>query len=157
MPGYGTVGPDEGSGLLPWSWALERLVSSKSYWLATVWPDGRPHAMPVWAVWDADHLWFSSSLGSRKIRNLRANPRCVVTTENPAEPVVLEGTAEFVTERPALERMLALENAKYGTDLGIEMFDPAVNATVRVRPRWAFGLATADFTGSPTRWTFDGG
>src|SRR5690606_27626478 len=24
MPGYGIVGPDEGSGLLPWSWAVER-------------------------------------------------------------------------------------------------------------------------------------
>ncbi|HEY6380166.1 MAG TPA: pyridoxamine 5'-phosphate oxidase family protein, partial [Candidatus Dormibacteraeota bacterium] len=107
-------------------------------------------------VWDADHLWFSSSVGSRKIRNLRADPRCVATTENPAEPVVLEGIAEIVTEPAALDRMLARENAKYATDYGIEMLDPAVNATVRIRPRWAFGLASANFTGSPTRWAFDG-
>jgi PPOX class probable F420-dependent enzyme len=157
MPGYGIVGPDEGSGLLPWSWALERLRNSRTYWLSTVWPDGRPHAMPVWGVWDADHLWFSSSVGSRKIRNLRADPRCVATTENPAEPVVLEGIAEIVTERSALDRMLALENAKYATDYGIEMLDPHLNATVRIRPCWAFGLASENFTGSPTRWAFDGG
>ena len=25
MPGYGLLGPDEGTGLLPWSWAEERL------------------------------------------------------------------------------------------------------------------------------------
>ena len=52
MPGYGILGPDGGTGLLPWSWAEERLRDSRNYWLATVRPDGRPHVMPVWAVWD---------------------------------------------------------------------------------------------------------
>jgi hypothetical protein len=36
----------------------------------------------------------------------------------------------------------------------MEMLDPAENSAFRVRPRWAFGLRTDDFTGSPTRWTF---
>jgi len=35
MPGYGTLEPEEGTGLLPWSWAVERLTSSRNYWLAT--------------------------------------------------------------------------------------------------------------------------
>jgi hypothetical protein len=48
MPGYGIVGPTQGSGLLPWSWAEERLTASRNYWVASSWPDGRPHAMPVW-------------------------------------------------------------------------------------------------------------
>ena len=63
----------------------------------------------------------------------------------------------FLTEGEfdALERLLALENAKYATDYTIELLDPAVNATVRVRPRWAFGLLGRDFTGSPTRWVFE--
>ena len=39
MPGYGTLGPDQGTGLLPWSWAEERLVRSHDYWVATTWPD----------------------------------------------------------------------------------------------------------------------
>ena len=154
MPGYGTLGPGQGTGLLPWSWAVERLTSSRNYWLATITPGGGPHVMPVWAVWDADHLWFSSSLGSRKIRNLRADPRCTITTEHAAAPVVVEGVAEVVTDPVSLERLLALENAKYSTDYTIDMLDPTRNATVRVRPRWAFGLDSADFTGSPTRWVF---
>ncbi len=57
--------------------------------------------MPVWGVWDQDAFWFSSSLGSRKVRNLQADPRCVVATENTQEPVVIEGLAEIVTERRA--------------------------------------------------------
>ena len=35
MPGYGTQGPTEGTGLLPWSWATERLTRSHDYWVAT--------------------------------------------------------------------------------------------------------------------------
>jgi hypothetical protein len=65
MPGYGTLPEGEGGGLLPWSWAEERLVRSHDFWLATVTPDGAPHLMPVWAVWHEGRLWFSSSNGSR--------------------------------------------------------------------------------------------
>jgi len=79
MPGYGIVGPTQGSGLLPWSWAEERLTASRNYWVASSWPDGRPHAMPVWGIWHDGALWFSSSRQSRKARNLAADPRCVVT------------------------------------------------------------------------------
>jgi hypothetical protein len=50
MPGYGILGPTKGSGLLPWSWAEERLTASRNYWVASSWPDGRPHSMPVWGV-----------------------------------------------------------------------------------------------------------
>ena len=155
MPGYGIVGPTQGGGLLPWSWAEERLTASRNYWVASSWPDGRPHAMPVWGVWHDGAFWFSSSRRSRKARNLAADSRCVVTTEHAAEPVVVEGTAELVTDPAALGRMLALENAKYETGYSIELLDPAVNATIRVRPSWAFGLAEGDFTGSPTRWVFE--
>ena len=155
MPGYGTLGPDQGSGLLPWSWAEQRLLASRNYWVASRWPEGRPHAMPVWGVWHDGAFWFSSSRGSRKVRNLAADPRCVVTTENAVEPVVIDGIAEVVTDPGSLARMLVLENAKYHTNYGIELLDPAVNATIQVRPRWAFGLAEGDFTGSPTRWVFE--
>jgi len=154
MPGYGVLPPSEGTGLLPWSWAEERLAASRDYWLATVWPDGRPHVMPVWAVWDAGCLWFSSSLGSRKARNLDVDPRLTVTTDNAFEPVVVEGSAERVTAVEARTRFMGLSNAKYGTDYPVEFLDPAVNGTYRVTPRRAFGLVEADFTGSPTRWVF---
>jgi PPOX class probable F420-dependent enzyme len=154
MPGYGIRGPGEGTGLLPWSWAEERLVAAKNYWVATVSADGAPHAMPVWGVWDESALWFSSAGRSRKIRNLRADPRCVVTTENTWEPVVVEGAAEIVREPEALERFIGLTNTKYETDYGVDFLDPEVNATVRVPPTWAFALTEDDFEGSPTRWTF---
>jgi len=154
MPGYGTLGPTEGSGLLPWSWAEERLTQSHDYWLATVTPDGRPHVMPVWAVLFEDRLWFSSSNGSRKARNLGGTPYASLTTDDPLEPVVAEGPVELITDIATLKRMLAAENAKYGTDYGMDMLDPAQNSCFAMSPARVLGLASSDFTGSPTRWSF---
>jgi hypothetical protein len=154
MPGYGIAGPDQGSGLLDWSWAAGRLTAARNYWVATVWPTGRPHLMPVWAMWDDSMLWFSSASGSRKTKNLRADPNCVITTDA-SDPVIIEGQAAIVTEPARLQRVIDLMNAKYGTRIEVSFLDPAVNATFGVRPQRVFGMRDADFTGSPTRWIFE--
>jgi PPOX class probable F420-dependent enzyme len=152
MPGYGVRTSDEG--LLAWSWAQERLLASRSFWLATSWPDGRPHVMPVWAVWDAGALWFSPGLGSRKARNLLADPRCVLTNEDASSPVVLEGIARFEHDPATIARIAGLLTEKYDVELGPEFHDPDVNATIRVTVQRAFGLADEDLVASATRWTF---
>ena len=153
MPDYGIQGPDEGSGLLPWSWAEERLTGSRNYWLTSLWPDGRPHSMPVWGAWDGEALWCSSGRNSRKARNLAADPRCVVTTEDANDPVVLEGSADFATEPDVIARVVELMNAKYDSHITVEFLSE--HATIRIRPRWAFAMTHDDFSGSPTRWAFD--
>ena len=156
MPGYGTLAATEGPGLLSWDWAQQRLHRSRNFWLATA-ADGAPHLMPVWAVWHTGQLWFSSSNGSRKARNLAGQPRCSLATSDPLEPVVAAGQARRVTDPDALAAMLAAENAKYGTSYGPEMVDPASNSVLRLRPEWVFALDSRDFTGSPTRFTFGPG
>lgn len=154
MPGYGTLGPTEESGLLPWSWAEERLARSHDYWLATVTGGGRPHIMPVWGVLLGDRLWFSSSNGSRKARNLARSPYCSLTTDDPAEPVVAEGPVQRITDGSLLARMLAAENEKYGTDYGLDVVDPEHNSCFAMSLERVVGLTSSDFVGSPTRWTF---
>jgi len=154
MPGYGTLPGGQGRGLLPWPWVEERLARSHDFWLATVTPDGAPHLMPVWAVWHGGRLWFSSSNGSRKARNLARDPRCSLSTDNPLEPVVVHGRADRVTGRDALAAMLEAENAKYGTSYGLDMVDPVSNTVFALRPEWVFALDSSDFTGSPTKFIF---
>jgi PPOX class probable F420-dependent enzyme len=154
MPGYGIRGPAEGTGLLPWSWATERLTRSHDYWLATTRPDGRPHVMPVWGLWWDDAMWFSSGLRSSKARNLAADTRCAITTDDAQEPVVVQGTAAIVRDLDTIRDFAERVDAKYETDYGADFYDPDVNGTYRVAPTWAFGLTESDFEGSPTRWDF---
>jgi PPOX class probable F420-dependent enzyme len=154
MPGYGILPGDEGSGLIPWAEAERRLTAAHDYWLATVRPDGAPHVMPVWGVWLDGQLWFSSGLGSRKARNLAADTRCTVTTDDARDPVVVEGTAERRTDAAAIEAFVAAVNAKYHSGMTTAFQDPAVNGTFVVRAAKVIAVSGADFPGSPTRWRF---
>ncbi|MBI2912589.1 MAG: pyridoxamine 5'-phosphate oxidase family protein [Chloroflexi bacterium] len=149
MPGYEMMfRPDSGD--LSWSWAQDRLAKSHNYWVATTRADGRPHVMPVWAVWLEGALYFSTARTSRKARNLARNPRCVVTTEGADEAVILEGTAEVIDDPSALKPVWAAYQKKYEWDLeGESMF--------AVRPSVAFGFIESvdESSGNPTRWRFD--
>jgi PPOX class probable F420-dependent enzyme len=154
MPSYGVLAPDEGQGLLPWSQVEARLAKSHDYWLASTWPDGRPHIMPVWGVLLDASVWFSTSLQSRKWKNLARDPRCTVTSDDAYHPVIIEGSVEVRRDTPSIQRFLDALNAKYETSYGLDFQDPDVNATIRVVARTVFSLDEDDFTGTPTRWTF---
>ena len=158
MPGYGISPAGQGSDVLAWSWAVEQLTASRNYWVATAGPDGQPHAMPVWGVWLDDALWFSSGGRSRKVRNLRANPHCAITTQDPEQPIMVQGRAEIVQDLALIKAFLDATNTKYDQNFEMDFLDPAVNVTFRVRPRKVIALREAEFTTSSTRWTFpDGG
>lgn len=153
MPGYGIAGPEDEGGLLPWAWPVERLTRAHDYWVATTWPDGRPHVMPVWGIWHADdELWFSSARRARKARNLAADPRCVVTTDDAREPVVVQGVATELDALDALSHYADAVNHKYSTDIGVDFYAADDIACFRVRPSSIIALSDANFTGSPTRW-----
>jgi PPOX class probable F420-dependent enzyme len=152
MPGYGILAADEGTGLLPWSWAAERLERSRDYWIATTWPDGRPHVMPVWGIWRDRSLVFSSSRSSRKARNLAADPRCSLATEDPLEPVTVEGAATFLDDASEIAEFASAINAKHQVDYPVSFYTSPENVCIRIDALSAIGLAEADFTGSPTRW-----
>lgn len=81
------------------------------------------------------------------------NPNCVVSTENAAEAVIVEGVAEQIADRAALKPFYEAYKAKYGWDL--EQGEYASEPVYVVRPRIVFGIREQDFTSSATRWTFD--
>ena len=57
-------------GHIPWITIDRALYSFRSIWVSTTRPDGWPHAMPVWYVWDGQNLYFVSGKTSRKACNL---------------------------------------------------------------------------------------
>ena len=63
MPDYGVDTPEWEP--LPWSWAAERLGANRNFWVVTVSTDGRPHALPVWGVWNDDEGRFAFSCSPR--------------------------------------------------------------------------------------------
>ena len=101
-PGYG-ISTDE-EGMLDWSWADERLASSRNYWIVTAGADGEPAAAPVWGVWEDGAVYFGTNPNSRKGRNIARDPRIVVHLESGDEVVVLHGEAEVAAPRARLAR-----------------------------------------------------
>ena len=158
MPGYGL--PENQKGLLPWSWAEQRLKKSHNYWITTVKQDGSaqpaPHTMVVWGLWQDGRLLFSTGSKSRKARNLAQNPNCVVCTERAHEAVIIEGVAE-IADLTSRRKFLSHYAGKYewdweGMDKDILSMKEPVFA---VRPRVVFGLWEKEFIGKATRWTFE--
>jgi len=88
MSGYGIAKSKKG--LRRWSFAREKLKRARTYWIATVRLDGRPHCVPVWGIWLNERFIFSSDGGARKVRNLARNPNCVVTIEHGDRHVIVE-------------------------------------------------------------------
>jgi nitroimidazol reductase NimA-like FMN-containing flavoprotein (pyridoxamine 5'-phosphate oxidase superfamily) len=152
MPGYGIRRADEGGGLLPWTWATRRLTRAHDYWVATIGETGAAHVTPVWGAWLDDEIWFSASRSSRKARNIRARAAVTITTDDAHQPVIVEGIAREITDRAAVEAFASAINRKYESTYGAEFF--VENFTCAITPRVVFGLDSADFTGTPTRWTF---
>src|SRR6202021_4344105 len=88
MPGYGL--PAGAKGLMPWTWAEQRLKRSHNYWITTVKPDGSPHTMVVWGLWQDGRFLFSTGSKSRKARTLAENTTCIVGPEHATEAAIAE-------------------------------------------------------------------
>ncbi len=151
MPGYGIVDAEKGQGLLPWTWAEERLSQARNYFVITSRPDGRPHAMPVWGLWIDQAFYFSTGEHSRKAQNLANNPKCIVCPEGASEAVILEGTAERARDEAVPEAFFTGYETKYGWK--IERNSEPIYV---VRPAVVFGLIETGgaFTTTATRWKF---
>ena len=148
IPDYGIS--KSKTGMLPWKWAEKMLSESREYWIITVRPDGRPHAMIIWGVWFESAFWFGTGAKTQKARNLAKNPYCVVGTQNAAEAVILEGVAELVSDAAKQRKLKPESLRKYGISGG-----GGSEPVYRVRPTRAFGFIEKTFPKTATRWTFD--
>ena len=90
---------------------------------ARVGPDGRPHARPVDGVGVDGALCFGGSPATRWVRNLLANPAISVHLSSEAEAIILEGTAEVVTDpaHPLAAPCMAASREKYPQYYSAEM------------------------------------
>jgi general stress protein 26 len=103
---------DPDAGALPWAEVVGVLESAEMFWLSTVRRDGRPHVAPLPAMWLNGKLHFCTGGHEQKAKNIEANPSCVLTTGTSSyragTDVVVEGTAERVSDNGALARLARL-------------------------------------------------
>jgi PPOX class probable F420-dependent enzyme len=144
-PGYG-ISADE-TGMLDWSWAEERLVAARNYWVTTTRADGRPHAAPVWGVWLDGALLFGTNPESVKGRNIARDPRVVVHLESGDEVVILEGSITMLDDPERLRELERVYGAKYD-------FDAKFQGAFELRPDSALAWTERDYPRTATRFDF---
>jgi hypothetical protein len=84
-----------------------------------------------------------------------------VTADNALEPVIVEGTAELVTDRSDVVAFTEVVRTKYTAEwiedvYTVDFFDANLGGggTYRVTPASVFALRETEFSTSPTLWTF---
>lgn len=159
MPDYGVDTPAWSP--LPWSWAAAKLAAGRNYWVVTASVDARPHALPVWGVWNEDDQRFAWSCAprSRKAANVAANPQATVAVDDTVECLSIEGRAAAVDgERQDLwiERYLA-KYTPISPDLSGDFLRQ--NLVIEFAPERAFAIIEREdeFATRATRWHFEPG
>jgi hypothetical protein len=156
-----------GNEALPWSRSRDRFTAAPFIggltFLGTTRPDGRPHAAGVGALWLDGDIYFTSGPGTRKSRNLAANPACTISARLEGIDIVLEGEAVRVTDGQTLERLAArCREGGWPVQVESDALTAPYSAPSAGPPPWhlyrftfhtAIGNATAEPNGA-TRWRF---
>ncbi|MGI5328046.1 pyridoxamine 5'-phosphate oxidase family protein [Actinomadura nitritigenes] len=159
---YGSGGP------MPWERARKALAEGlprmeTPVFLGTVRPDGRPCSAGIGALWHDGDLFFTSGPGTRKSRNLAANPACTLSARLEGLDLVLEGRAARVTDPAVLEPVAAAyRDGGWPAEVDGDAFTAPYSAQSAGPPPWhlyrftvrtAIGVAFVE-PFAATRWTF---
>jgi PPOX class probable F420-dependent enzyme len=162
---------------LDWSLVTDRLdrdypqapgtqgPSRHTCWLTTIDADGRPHTTGIGGMWLEHTFWFQTGEHTRKGRNLARDPRVTLALATEEFDLVLEGSAEMITDPAAVAAMAEVAVAggwparvdESGTKLTAEYSAPSAGrppwSVYRITPERAMALATIE-PGGATSWTF---
>ncbi|MFQ6395572.1 pyridoxamine 5'-phosphate oxidase family protein [Nocardia sp. KC 131] len=148
---------------LSWADLRTRVAAAGDFLLATTDQDGRPHVVPVLAIWLEGTVCFVTSRQTRKTRNLARNNHCAVTVPGHDVDLVLEGAAHLIRNALRLQKVADLFPVKYPWWHPFvrdgEFYDPADSALSDPRLVYEVDLAQVFAFGkeegfSATRWRF---
>jgi PPOX class probable F420-dependent enzyme len=118
----------------------KRLEKELMIWLATCGRDGRPHAVPVWFLWDGKTFLIYSVPG-QKVNDIEANPEVQLhfnTTPDGDDVVRIDGEAIRLKRHPLADKVPSYIR-KYarlikGNDWTPESFARQYHIALRVQP-----------------------
>ncbi|MFF8959382.1 PPOX class F420-dependent oxidoreductase [Streptomyces sp. NPDC014894] len=112
--------------------------------IATIQPDGSPQVSPVWVKRDGDDLLVSTTLGRRKEKNLRRDPRVTVVVQPFDAPYTyaeIRGTAALDTEggQELIDELAVKYTGKRYAEFNPAAGEDAPRVVVRITPRKIVG------------------
>ncbi|MFC5332615.1 pyridoxamine 5'-phosphate oxidase family protein [Mycobacterium branderi] len=152
---------DKGFGQAPGSGGPDR----HTCWLTTINSDGSPHITGIGTLWVDGAFWFETGKQTRKARNIARDARCALSLATREFDLVVEGSAQQVTD-PSIVADMAARWAAEGWPARVDETGCAITAdysaqsagpppwfVYRLAPRAATALATVD-PGGATHWRF---
>ncbi|MFF0142565.1 PPOX class F420-dependent oxidoreductase [Streptomyces sp. NPDC005227] len=125
---------------------LKKLIDDNPVFatVATIQPDGSPQVTITWLGRDGDDLLVSTTVGRRKEKNLRGDPRITVMINPPNAPYTyaeIRGTATLSTEggQELINELSRKYTGKDYPDFNPNSKDDAERVVVRVTPRKVVG------------------
>jgi hypothetical protein len=116
--------------------------------------------MPTWGIWLDDIFWFEGGLGTRRARNLGANPRAVVSIHvDDDTAIIVEGVVDLrLDSDDGLSGRLVEGFRKYQATRHAYEANPANWRSASGGGLWALrpivAMAWSDFPRDCTRWHF---
>ncbi|MFD8143990.1 PPOX class F420-dependent oxidoreductase [Streptomyces sp. NPDC059708] len=123
---------------------MELLDSPVFVNIATIQPDGSPQVSPVWVKRDGSDVLISTTVGRRKEKNLRRDPRVTVLLQPFDAPYTyaeIRGTAELTTEggQELIDELSVKYTGKKYREFNPSSVDDAPRVVVRITPRKIVG------------------
>ncbi|MFE0045880.1 PPOX class F420-dependent oxidoreductase [Streptomyces albireticuli] len=125
---------------------LKKLIDDSPVFatVATVQPDGSPQLSVTWVTRDGDDLLISTTVGRRKEKNLRRDPRVSVMINPHNAPYTyaeVRGTATMTAEggRELIDTLSRKYTGKDYADFNPAAGEDAERVVVRVSPRRVVG------------------
>ncbi|MEW1566242.1 PPOX class F420-dependent oxidoreductase [Streptomyces sp. NPDC093509] len=125
---------------------LKKLIDDNPVFatIATIQPDGSPQLTITWLGRDGEDLLVSTTVGRRKEKNLRDDPRITVMINPPNAPYTyaeIRGTATLTTEggQELIDELSRKYTGKDYADFNPASKDDAERVVVRVTPRKVVG------------------
>jgi nitroimidazol reductase NimA-like FMN-containing flavoprotein (pyridoxamine 5'-phosphate oxidase superfamily) len=111
---------------------------------ATASKDGEPHVVPVSYIWDNEKAVIVTDYGTRKLKNLRGNPKAAVLVDanSTNKLLLLSGPVEIVEKGEDYRRLYKLFHSKFSwvrNDPWKEGEAPFVKITPRFKTGWGTG------------------
>lgn len=82
---------------------------------ATASHEGMPHVVPVSYVWNNDSAYIVTDYGTRKLRNLRENPRAAILVDSGGTQklLLISGPVEIIEKGDEYKRLYKIFYSKF--------------------------------------------